>query len=448
MNVIILLADDMGAHAGYLGTRGVRTPNIDALARQGVSFSNAFAVSPSCSPSRSSILTGMYPHSNGHWRNTITPLITDAESQFGRQSKIVDQVGVHEDIPTLVEILNANGYITALTQKFHISPPWKFPFQKRMLSADRHQMTEFFSECGDRPFFLEVGLDASHRPWGHNPLDKQQQPIDTESIEVPSGLPDLPEVRADLASYYRSLQTVDYCVGVVLETLKASGKADNTLVIFTSDQGYCFYRAKATVYDAGVRVPLIVSGSGVTQIGRFSPELACHIDYMPTILDYLGIPVPATVQGVSLKPLLENKKSASTRHYVFAESHSHGPGPSEFYPQRSVTDGRFRYHRNLMPKRTYVPPADAVELKNWGNISYQAILGCGKEFPRQRELVNRTYNRPAEELYDLHSDPDEMMNLISDRRFADHHQRMKQEMNRWMKDTNDPVDMRRVVRRQ
>ena len=113
-------------------TPGISTPNMDALAKDGVLFTHAYSSCSSCSPSRSSILTGMYPHSNGHWRNTVTPTIEEPEKEFGRESSTLDAVGVHEDIPTLIEILKNNGYFTGITRKWHLSPHWKFPFTKRI----------------------------------------------------------------------------------------------------------------------------------------------------------------------------------------------------------------------------------------------------------------------------------------------------------------------------
>lgn len=129
LNIVLILADEQGAHLSALNTPGISTPNIDQLAQNGMMFTNAFAVAPSCSPSRSSIMTGMYAHANGHWRNTITPKLDYPGSEFGRNSNTVDEVGIHKYIETLPELLQKNGYFTAITQKFHMIslkvPSWR-----------------------------------------------------------------------------------------------------------------------------------------------------------------------------------------------------------------------------------------------------------------------------------------------------------------------------------
>jgi N-sulfoglucosamine sulfohydrolase len=130
-NFILLLTDDQSYHLGMLGVPELKTPNIDALAKGGTFFTKAYSSAASCAPCRGSILTGMYPSANGHWRNTVTPELTDPDKEFSRESTKTDSVGVHEDIPTLIEILTKNGYYTGITQKWHLSPPWKFPFDFR-----------------------------------------------------------------------------------------------------------------------------------------------------------------------------------------------------------------------------------------------------------------------------------------------------------------------------
>ena len=131
LNVVLVITDDQGAHLSALGTKGLSTPNMDQLAREGTLFTNAFAVAASCSPSRAAMLTGMYPHANGLWRNVHTPTLGDDEAQFTTASTEVDAVGVHEYLRTLPEILREKGYFSAITQKLGVGPPWKFPYDSR-----------------------------------------------------------------------------------------------------------------------------------------------------------------------------------------------------------------------------------------------------------------------------------------------------------------------------
>lgn len=458
-SVLLLLTDDQSYHLSCVGTPGIHTPHVDGLAAEGVLFTRAYATCASCSPSRSSILTGMYPHSNGHWRNTVTPAITEPASQFGRESTRLDPVGVHEDLPTLVEFLNGHGYLTGITQKFHLSPPWKYPFQTRLGSSHVPETNlaaaqRFLAECDGRPFFLMANIGNTHRPFRRGKGELSGPPVDPEAIAVPPYLADTPAMRLDLADYFAAVQGADACVGAVLDALREAGGYDDTLIIFTSDNGYCYHRAKASVYEDGVHMPLIVRGPGVAG-GRRLRELVSHVDLVPTILQVLGFEVPANVQGRSLVPLLEGRSEGggvggapAWRELVFSEHNAHGPGEPSLYPSRAVTDGRLRYIRNLRPEKTYVLPADATDPEPWGNGSYQATLDARDEFPVQYDLLQRTLHRPAEELYDLHTDPGEIVNLVEDRRYAGPLERLRGALDEWMRDTEDPGDPTRIVRRQ
>ena len=463
LSVLLLLTDDQGAHMSCLGTRGIQTPHMDRLADRGVRFDNAFAASPSCAPSRSSILTGMYPHSHGHWRNTLNPRFgIDSPGEFGRHARKVDAVGVHEDVPTLIELLNEQGYFTGITQKFHLSPPWKYPFHVRLFGHPRHRTCssrpeshfeaakEFFNQCGDRPFFLMANVVNTHRPFKRHIAPLDIPPVDPEAIRVPSNFPDTPALRRDLAEYFDTVQSADACVGALLEALHQSGRFEETLILFTSDHGYPYHRAKGTVYDAGVRIPLVISGPGIPT-GRRINDLVSHLDLVPTILDSLEKKVPESVQGQTLGPLLEGRVGARGHELVFSESHrhmrDHPDHPTDLYPCRGVTDGRMRYIRNLMPELEYVLPPDLRYEESWDNHSYQATVDARQEFPIQYELLQQTLHRPAEELYDLHADPAEIRNLVDHPGYAVKLRRLQKAMDEWMKETNDPGDPRKIVRR-
>lgn len=470
--VLLILTDDQSWHLGCLGTRGIRTPHADALAAAGVLFRNAFATCSSCSPSRSAILTGMFPHANGHWRNTVGPAVPEPESQFSRQGTKVDPVGVHEDIPTLVEILDRAGVETGITQKFHLSPPWKYRFRQRLGAGsdpDSHlrAMRTFLAACHDRPFFMMANIGNTHRPFAPHIVPIDSPRVDPRGIDVPPELPDTPALRHDLAQYLDAVQCADACAGAVLQALREAGRLEHTLVIFTSDQGYCYHRAKATAYDDGVRVPLIVAGPGVRS-GAQESRLASHVDLLPTILEAVGLPIPERVQGASLMPLLAGREVPSWRGCVFAEHNAHGPNPREYYPIRSACDGRFHYLRNLTAERRADIPVEAMALGRaggmdvfwagpadifpggpWGNGSFRATVEAKEAFPKQYELLVRTFARPPEELYDLHSDPGEMENLAGDPRFAAVQRRLAAALDAWMQGTDDPgIALRERPRRE
>jgi N-sulfoglucosamine sulfohydrolase len=460
---LLLLTDDQSAHLSCLGTRGIQTPHVDALAQAGVLFQRAYATCASCSPARSAILTGIMPHANGHWRNTHAPGIPGEDEDFGRNSRFarIESVGVHEDVPTLVEVLNDAGYVTGITEKFHLSPPWKYPFAHRLAANFRpethFQATEsFLQACEDKPFFLMANIGNTHRPFARHTRGIPVPRVDPNAIDVPANLPDTALLRRDLAQYLTAVQCADACVGQILQALRNAGRYERTLIIFTSDQGYCYHRAKATAYDMGLHVPLIVSGPGVDS-GRVNRALVSHVDLWPTILDVLSLPEDASLPGQSLRPWLTGQADVTWRSTVFAEHNAHGPGDHEFYPIRSAFDGRYHYLKNLRseknwtgdpaellsnPQRVrdvaFAGPADAFPGGSWDNHSYEATVRARERFPRQYDLLAATFKRPREELYDLDTDPYEMVNLSDDPNVLPQLERLRRQVETWMSATRDP----------
>ena len=448
LNVVFILTDDQGAHLSAYGTKGLSTPNIDNLAKEGMLFTNAFASVASCSPSRSSIMTGMYPHSNGHWRNTITPKLTDDDIEFGRQSSIVDKVGVHEYVKTLPEILQKNNYQTALTQKFHMSPPWKFPYSERI---NLHRRPEKYKEglstfidnarSNGKPFYFQANISPPHRNYDQQLKGFEHLIPNPDSIEVPPYLPDTPMMREDLAKYYGCVQLADACVGAIIETLKAKGVYDNTLIIYTGDQGEPYHRAKASPYYAGLHVPYVAVGPGITK-NEISEALISHIDIMPTILEFAEIAIPETVQGTSLLPLFTDKiKSVNGRKYIFGEHNSHGPPREEHYPSRAIFDGRYYYILNTMPGKDHVVPADLAIEKGWGNRSYHATVAAKDTHPEYYRLLRLLESgRPPEELYDIKNDPGQFKNLIKDKGLQKKLSELRSAVAKWRIETGDVDD--------
>lgn len=446
LNVVLILTDDQGGHLSALGTKGINTPHADELAKNGMMFTNAFAVVPSCSPSRGSIMTGMYPHANGHWRNTFTPKLSDGDKEFTRESSTIDKVGVHEYIQTLPELLHENGYFTAITQKFHMSPPWKFPYSARNAIQNnpkefKNVISDFIAAAGDKPFFFQANIAPPHRNLDTHMEEFPEFLPHKDSIEVPKYLPDTPAMREDLAKYYGSVQLADACAGSIIEVLREKGLLENTLIIFTGDQGEPYHRAKASPYYAGLHVPYIASGPGVEK-GKVSNTLISHIDIMPTILDHLEIDIPETVQGNSLKPIFSGKADkVLNREYVFGEHNSHGPIRAEHYPSRVIYDGRFYYIQNLMHDKTYELPADLMVEKGWGNRSYQATLDAKESHPIQYNLLKQLeFGRPFEELYDIENDPGQLVNLAGQKEYSEKEEELKNALGKWRVESGDLAD--------
>ncbi|MDD2598754.1 MAG: sulfatase [Kiritimatiellae bacterium] len=468
----MLLTDDQSYHLGMTGVKGLKTPNIDGLARRGVFFSKAYATAASCAPCRGSLLTGMYPHANGHWRNTVGPGLNMPDKEFTRESSHVDQVGVHEDIVTLIELLQQSGYFTGITQKFHLSPAWKFPFAFRAAASCKpasqgEAAKKFLLQAHHKPFFLQVNIGNTHRPYRRHIQEAALPEVDPAEVQVPPCWPNTEITRQDYAEYLSTVQHADAVIKAVLDELKNSGREEETIVIYTSDQGFCYHRAKATAYDWGVHVPLSFTGKGIrTQVQ--SEELVSHVDIMPTILDYAGIKIPATVQGVSLRAFLEGRSAGAGRKYIVSEHNAHGAGKAEYYPTRSITDGRYRYILNLQhevvpdypierfvtdpefaakPKGPAWMPWDATPSVQWQNRAFAEIIHAKDDFPEQYELLKATFFRPQEELYDLQDDPYEMRNLASNPEYSAKKKQLAGDLRDWMKKSGDSGDPRAIIRR-
>ncbi|WP_139959666.1 sulfatase family protein [Flavicella sediminum] len=446
LNVVLILLDDQGYDTAIDGAKGVKTPNFDAFSKSGVRFTNSYAAVPSCSPSRSSINTGMFPHANGHWRNTITPKLTDPIEFFGRKSPTVDKVGVHEYIKTLPEILKANGFFTAITQKFHMSPPWKFPYSDKdpvhnSPKEYKKVIAEFIEKSGDKPFFFQANISPPHRNFEEHMKHFPEYMTDPNEITVPDYLPDTPLMRKDLSKYYGCIQLADACAGAVVSALKSKGVYDNTLIIFTSDQGQPYHRAKASAYAEGLHVPFAVVGPKVKKC-QVSEALISHIDIMPTVLDFLKLPIPKTVQGKSLLPVLTgHQKKVKGRSYIFGEHNSHGPNPKEHYPSRMVFDGEFYFIKNLMPNKNYLLPADLMDVKGWNNRSYEATVKAQFTYPKQYEILRLLESgRPEEELYDMKNDPYQLVNLAGKVKFKEKKEELNTALITWRKETGDVED--------
>ncbi len=444
-NVVLILIDDMGCDLSVMGAKGVQTPVADRLSTEGILFTQAFSTCASCAPTRASILTGMYPHSNGHWRNTITPRLNEPDSEFGRSSATLDKVRIPESLQTLPEILSQSGFFTGITQKFHLSPPWKYPFEERNPVQNypaqfKQVITQFITQAGERPFFIQANIAAPHRPFPTHISRYKGKPPHVDSIEVPSYLPDTRIMREDLRDYFTSVQLADQCAGAVLEAIQESGRAEETLIIYASDQGPAYHRAKASPYYAGTHIPLIIAGPGV-QKSASSNELVSFVDLMPTILQYLTLPDLPQTQGQSLWPILSGRESTlEGRDYVFMEHNSHGNNPQEFYPSRVITDGRYYLIRNLIPERPHLLPADLAENgKPWYNRSYDATLAAQSSHPLLYQLLEDMLNgkRPEWELYDLETDPAQLNNLAQEATYKTTRTRLKTELENWRRETGD-----------
>lgn len=428
-NVLLIIADDQGLDLGAYGNATVRTPKIDALAARGTLFTHAFATVSSCSPSRAVIYTGLYSHTNG-----MFGLAHDVHNQhlFGW-------------VKTLPELLRAAGYRTALVGKKHILPEAALTFDaelapeepgKRDVAFMADEARRFIAEHPQRPFLLIVGFSDPHRAaenfgntraWPEVPRITYK-PSD---VTVPAHLPDLPDVRADVAQYYESVSRLDGGVGLMLDALRAAGRADETLVIYMSDNGRPFPGAKTTLYDDGIHLPLIIAAPGKRTAVR-NQAMVSWIDIAPTILAWTGAPGPGgyALPGRSLLPILEQTDPAGWER-VFASHSFHEI--QQYYPMRAMRTRQHKYILNLAPELTFPIAGDVQSSPSWRALQQRPAAATHGVRTLQALL-----HRPAEELYDLEKDPRELRNVAHDAAYRDVLEQMRGELAEFRKATRDP----------
>jgi N-sulfoglucosamine sulfohydrolase len=405
-NVLLLISDDQGLDLGCYDT-AIRTPRLDRLAREGTLFTQGFAAVSSCSPSRAVINTGLYAHQNG---------------MYGLQHDVHHQ-SLLPGIETLPSLLRRAGYATALVGKKHVGPDSAFPYQTELVPErsgirDVRELaiaaSSFIRSSDDRPFFVTLAYSDPHRAavdYGNDRAWPGVTPVtyDLRRVPVPSHLPDLPAVRQDLAEYYESLSRLDAGVGMILDDLAATGRADDTLVIFLSDNGRPFPGAKTNLYDPGLHLPLIVRAPGVA--AARNDAMVSWTDIAPTVLDWTGVAPPAAypLSGTSLLPVL-GKRGDPVRDAVFASHEFHEI--NQYYPMRAIRTRTHSYILNLAHPLDYPIAGDVAGSPSWKAIVADPSIRLG------RQTQAAYFKRPAEELYDLTRDPDELVNLADDPAFA------------------------------
>jgi len=432
-NVLLIVADDLGYDLGCCGGM-LKTPVLDRLAREGSLFTDAYAAVSSCSSSRATLYTGLYSHTNG---------------MYGL-SHDVHNFSLLDNVQTLPWMLKQAGYATALVGKLHVKPlalldydAWLLPEQagNRDVAAMGHAAGHWMRVQGERPFFLTVGYSDPHRAGDPSQFgntrdwpEVKRERYDPRKMVVPSHLPDLPDVRADLAQYGEAVSRLDSGVGVLLQELAASGHADDTLVIFLSDNGRPFPGAKDNLYREGIRLPLIVRSPQQQKRHLHNRAMVSWIDITPTILDWAGAAAPAgyhflPLPGRSLLPILESENPAGWDR-VFTTHSFHEI--NQYYPIRSLRTRRYSYFHNLEPTLEVPIASDVALSPSWKAIVSTPGVQLGKR------TLEAFRHRPAEELYDLAADPDEVTNLVADPAHASALAYLRAQLATWRTATHDP----------
>ncbi|MFW9881151.1 MAG: sulfatase [Candidatus Thorarchaeota archaeon] len=417
-NIILFITHDQGQFLGCYNSslmpNSLSTPNINRLAKSGVRFNNYFCTAPQCSPSRGSLMTGLYPHQNG-----LLGLVNLGWT-------------LPENHKTLPMYLSENGYSTHLLGLQHESidvsslgydkVSERIKSYKYTTKKMENKYIEFFEEraVDDKIFFVNIGTIEMHRPfvlWS--------DPVDSKYVKVPPFLPDNEMIREDLGLFYGSIENVDLAIGKILQSLEKLGLRKNTLFIYTTDHGSPFPRAKCTLYDPGIKIALVLNHpeSEVFNRGKVINGMISNVDLLPTILDLIGTKRPKMIEGKSFLPLLQNLYG-TFRNEIYTEKTYH-----EIYdPMRSVRTENYKYIRNFESLDTlYQLPLD-IKKGLSGKFIEETI-----KIPREEE-----------ELYNLENDPNEKTNLIDDSTHIKILTNLRQKLMDWMIKTQDPLLQGRI----
>ncbi len=415
-NIIFIIGDDISAEdIGCYGNDKIRTPNLDRMARNGVRFTNFYLTASSCSPSRTSILTGRYPHNTGA-AELHTPLPAHLEY--------------------FPELMKKSGYYTAHSGKFHEGANTRRAYD--LMVNDRKLVGEggeqqwvniLQNRPKDQPFFFWFAPFDAHRSW--SAVDSFPQPHDPDKdVAIPPQLLDSPATRIDLAAYYNEIGRIDRYLGDLERELERQGIAESTLIIFMADNGRPFSGSKTRVYDTGMRTPFIVKWpAGIPKAGTVCESLVSSIDIAPTLIQASRSDPSKTTQGVSFFDLFKNP-SQKFRNYVFSEHNWHD---YEAY-ERAVRTRDFLYVINKRPELTNEGPIDANQSPSAQDLK---AADQSKLTPIQRDIFRSP--RPEEEFFDLRKDLVQENNLINDPAYAQEVEKLRKVLNQWQEETGDTV---------
>lgn len=433
-NILFITVDDMNYNSIGLYNENSVTPNIDRLMKEGKHFTNAHVNVSVCQPSRQCIMTGKYPHNNGSHGFT----------------------SISWSVETLQEILSNNGYLNGIVSKVgHLVPIHKYcwdyikelnnkRFKWGRVPQDYYKYSkEFFDIAKNEtmPFFLMVNSNDPHRPFAGSKqeLDKfgmnteVSKQYDEEEIEVPGFLPDIPDVRKEIAQYYTSVHRADQSVGMILKALEDSGFADNTIVMFLSDNGMAFPFAKTNCYLNSTKTPFIIRWPNTIEPDSTDNEnFVTGVDIMPTILDLLNIQHNKDeYDGKSFLNLLLNKKDKSSRDKAFTLFNANAKKMD--FEMRCVQTKKYGYIFN-----DWSDGETKFFNESMTGLTFNAMVKEGQKNSQVDQRVNMFLHREKEEFYDFENDPNALVNLIDNKEYKDLVDKHKKYLFEDMKRSNDP----------
>lgn len=424
-NVLIIMADDCTfSDLPMYGGENALTPNLDSFARESLIFNRAYLCSAMCQPCRAELYSGQYPMRNGcAWNHSAS----------------------RNSTTSLPHYLGDLGYRVGLAGKVHVLPKKAFPFESiggfdkscvrnPTMPHELDPVQEFMSRRDDQPFCMVIALVEPHVPWVMG--DASAYP--PGDLKLPPNVADTKQTRKDYSNYLAEITFMDSQVGQLLQSLEESGKAEDTLVLFTSEQGAQFPGCKWTNWDTGLHTALIARWPGVISGGERTDALVQYADVAPTLIEVCGGTTESYVlDGASFQDVLR-RQTDSHRKYAFGMHNNIPEGPS--YPIRSITDGEFHYIRNLSPEEMYIEKHlmgirgdGLLNNRYWATWVWDSTTNADVY-----NLVKRYQRRPAEQLYSLKSDPYELKNLATRAEMASVKEKLRRRLDSWMQSQGDP----------
>ncbi|MEM6820355.1 MAG: sulfatase [Verrucomicrobiota bacterium] len=396
-NVVFVTTHDSGRYFNCYGVSSVHSPNINALAEEGVLLENCFCTSPVCTPSRASMMTGLYPQSHGMIGLLQAPWCWKQKDGVRHLAQILKHEGYHTQLIGLQHEFageeQATGFCEGLSSEDFSANELADQFDEFLQKREHHE----------QPFYAQIGFFETHTPF----CRYQSVHDDRLGVNVPKYVEDGDAVREYLAQLQGSVREVDQAIGKLHESLKRLRLEENTIVVFATDHGIEMPRAKWTCYDAGIEVAVIVSwADGGVYGGRRIQPLISSMDLMPTLLELLEIEIPKEIEGESFADLLRGESELSNRDAVY--------GLFEDKEQRYVRTDEFKLIRNFKIHRSFTVPVDF-------------------------EDAGRGPFVPFVELYHVKNDPLEQYNLALDSEYQGVLHRMDGLLWSWMEQMQDPL---------
>jgi len=426
-NILLIVSEDHGPHLSCYGDTIIHTPHLDNIAKEGMLFKNAYVTQSVCSPSRSSILTGLFPHQNGH---------------LGLASQGYHFVG---EVDNIYALLKKAGYRTGMIGKLHLNPESSFPIDYHPIKGSnfaKHDLSRYAAyadtmlRAAEEPFFLMVNYPDAHYPFQDTVEGRPAHPVSPEDVaSFPYIGFDNERIRSITASYYNCILRLDECIGELMGVLEASGKKENTLVIYLSDHGDEMARGKFDIYEASTKVPFLVSWPGKVEAGVTSEALISSTDIVPTLLEAVGVPIPPKITVKSLFPLFDNTE-IDFRKYLFTE---YNCDPVLYFPRRAVRDHQYKLIYTLLndrknPTAVYYTENRTKALE--GSPTLQELLSAPDSILK---VYKHWLESPELQLFDLENDPWELHDLASDADYTEVKTRLMEELFRWQDVTDDPL---------